>query len=237
MQLSFQYGTKNITFDVTYRKRKTIEISVEPPDIINVVAPLDTPEDIIIDKVKTKANWIVQKLFSFKDMEYRKIEREFVSGESFMYLGRNYSMQLFLSEGIKKPEVKLDRGKFYVTTPTKDEEIIHKAMEQWYRQKTREKVEERIKYYQHSFNKIPIDIKVKEQKKRWASCTSKNELLFNWRCVMAKSSAFDYIIVHEMCHMFYKNHSKEFWDLLVSIMPDYKGRKEWLKNYGVRMDI
>eukprot|EP00831_Metopus_contortus_P005866 TRINITY_DN12210_c0_g1_i4.p3 TRINITY_DN12210_c0_g1~~TRINITY_DN12210_c0_g1_i4.p3 ORF type:complete len:123 (+),score=27.65 TRINITY_DN12210_c0_g1_i4:169-537(+) len=94
-----------------------------------------------------------------------------------------------------------------------------------------------VKYYQKFFAKEPTDIRIKEQKKRWGSCTSKNELLFNWRCIMAKSNALDYIVVHEMCHMYHKDHSKEFWELVASVLPDFEVRKEWLRNYGVRMDL
>lgn len=237
MQLSIQYGTRTIEFDVTYKDRKTMEISVEPPDKVSVVAPLGTSEEIVEHKVRSRAAWIVQKLYTFKDMEYMRIHREFVNGESFMYLGRNYSLQININKDIKKPDVCLYQGKFHVSTPSKEENVIEHAMEQWYREKTLEKVLERIKYYQHFFKKKPAGIRVKEQQKRWASCTSKDELLFNWRCVMAPSHVFDYIVIHEMCHMYYKNHSQEFWDMLASVLPDYKRRKEWLKNYGVRMDL
>ena len=237
MKLGFQYGTKYIEYEIEYRKRKTLEISVEPPDKITVVAPLETPEDVIIKKAKSRAKWIIEQLYSFRNMNYQKINREFVNGESFMYLGRNHSLQIIIDEKLKKVEVKLYHGKFYVMAPSKDTVAVEKAMEQWYRQKTKEKIEERIKYYQPFFSKKPSNIKVKEQKKRWASCTTKDELLFNWRCAMAKSSVLDYIIVHEMCHMYHKNHSIEFWELIASIMPDYESRKVWLKNYGVRMDL
>lgn len=237
MKLEFQYGTTNIAFDVVFKNRKTIEIAVKPPDIITVTAPIGTKEEQIIEKAKGKGSWIIQKLYSFRHMNYQPINREFVNGESFMYLGRNYSMNIEIDSSLKKPEVKLFRGKFIVTLQNKDKEAIRKAMEQWYRVKTREIIEERVKYYQRFFTVNPSSIKVKEQKKRWGSCTSKNELLFNWRSIMAKSNALDYIIVHEMCHMVYKDHSKEFWELLASILPDYEVRKEWLRNYGVRMDL
>lgn len=237
MMLSFDYGTRKIEFALEYRTRKTMEIRVEPPNIINVVAPVNTPEAVVIEKVKSKSSWIVQKLFELKNMEYRKIKREFVNGESFMYLGRNYSLQIIDDDQIKKPEVKLYRGKFYVLANTREEQIIKKAMETWYRKKALEKIKEKVQYYQPYFAEKPANIKVKEQKKRWASCTSKNELLFNWRCVMAPSPVLDYIVVHEMCHMVHRNHSKEFWNLLSSIIPDYKIRKEWLKNNGIKLDL
>lgn len=237
MKLSFKYGTTNIAFNVEYKNRKTMGIAVEPPDIITVTAPIGTSEERIVETVKGKASWIIQKIYSYKHMHYVPINREFVNGESFMYLGRNYSLQIELDLSIKNIKVKLFRGKFIVTALNKNEEDIRKAMEVWYRDRAKEVIGLKIKYYQRFFSIVPTDIKVKEQKKRWGSCTSKNELLFNWRCIMAKANALDYIIVHEMCHMYHKDHSKEFWGLVASILPDYEIRKEWLKNYGVKMDL
>lgn len=237
MKLELQYGTTNIEFNVVFKNRRTMEIAVEPPDIITVSAPIGTKEEQIIEKVNSKGSWIIQKLYSFRHMNYQHIEREFVSGESFMYLGRNYSLQVNIDLNIKKPKVKLFRGKFIVTSKNKNEKDIRDAMELWYRHKGKEIITQRVKYYERFFHLRPTSIKIKEQKKRWGSCTSKNELLFNWRCIMARSNSLDYIIVHEMCHMIHKDHSKEFWELVASILPDYELRKEWLKNYGVRMDL
>ena len=237
MKLELMYGTTNIAFDVIFKNRKTMEIAVEPPNSITVTAPIGTKEEEILKKVESKGIWIIQKIYSFKHMQYRHIEREFVNGESFMYLGRNYSLQIEVDLTVKKSEVKLYRGKFIVKSSDKYEENIRKAIELWYRNKSEQIIGDRIKYYSRFFNEMPTAIKIKEQKKRWGSCTSKNELLFNWRCIMAKSNALDYIVVHEMCHMYHKNHSKEFWGLVASVLPDYEIRKEWLKNYGVRMDL
>ncbi|MFU7515782.1 M48 family metallopeptidase [Clostridium sp. HCS.1] len=238
MKLKVQYGTKELEFKVEFKNRDTMSISVEPPNDILVVAPIGTLEEDIKSIVKSRGRWIVQKLFEFRNIEAKRINREFVNGESFMYLGRNYSLQIHVDETLQNNfKVKLFRGKFHVYVKEKSDELIKEAMETWYREKTEEQVRKRIKYYQKFFEKKPSDIKVKEQKKRWASCTSKNELLFNWRCGMAKATAIDYIVVHEMCHMYYKNHSQEFWDLVASVMSDYESRKEWLRDYGIRMDL
>lgn len=237
MKLSFLYDTKNIEFDLEYRRRKTLQITVAAPDKVKIAAPLGMKQEEVIELVKSKADWIVHKLFVLSSSEYRPIKREFVNGESFMYLGRNYSLQIIDDNNVKKPQVKLCNEKLYITTPSKDGNIIKKALEEWYRERTFEKAQERIMYYQKYFNKKPTGIKVKEQKKRWASCTGKDEILFNWRCSMAIDDAFDYIVVHEMCHLYHKNHSKDFWNLVASIMPDFKQRREWLKKYGIMMDL
>lgn len=140
-----------------------------------------------IHKVKSRANWIVSKQYESKFVSDTKINREAVSGESYIYLGRNYYLDIVLVEDIENIEVKLFRGKFVVRTYTKNECLIKKAMENWYREKTLYKVKERVAYYKNYFKDEVKGIKVKEQKKRWASCTINNELIFNWRCIMAPS--------------------------------------------------
>lgn len=237
MKLGFDYGTQKIEFDVIYRKRKTLSIEIEAPNTITVIAPEHENQDRILETVKSKAKWITQKLFDIREMEYRKRQKEFVNGESFLYMGRNYSLQLKIDDSMKKPITRLFHGKFIITTSTKNQEVIKASLEEWYKQKALEKITERIEYYQSYFNQKPKSIKIKDQQKRWGSCNKNNELFFNWRCIMASAYVLDYIIVHEMCHMVHLNHSTDFWHLVGRVLPDYEKRKEWLKNYGIRMDL
>ena len=130
--LEINYGTKKIKFRVTYTNRKTMSISVEPPNDILVVAPNGTPEEDIKDIVKSRGSWIVQKLFEFRNIEAKKVNREFVNGESFMYLGRNYSLQIHIDETVQKNSlVKLFRGRFHVYVKENSDELIKEAMELW----------------------------------------------------------------------------------------------------------
>lgn len=238
MQMSFRYGTRIIQYDVAYSaKRSTLEISVEPPDLVHVVAPEGASDEVILNKVRSRAHWIIQRLFELRDMAFVPIKREMVSGESFLYLGRNYSMQVTVKTDAGPPTVGLINGKFQVTVATRDETIILRALEEWYKQKALEKISERIKLYESKLLVKPKKIRVKDQQKRWASCTSNGELLFNWKCVMAPSPVLDYIVVHEMAHLIEHSHSQKFWDIVASILPDYISRKEWLKNNGIRMTL
>ena len=236
MKLGFQYGTKYIDFNVLFKNRKTMSIEVEPSGEVNVISPLGVTENIILDKVKSKANWIVQRQYEVESINVHKINREAVNGESYLYLGRNYSLQI-KDINTKDIDVKLFRGKFIISTYTRNQDKIKLALEQWYREKTLLRVEERIKYFKQYFNIEPKEIRVKEQKKRWASCTLSNELLFNWRCSMAPANILDYIVLHEMVHMIYKDHSQEFWNKVAAIMPDYEVRKHWLRDNGIKLDI
>lgn len=237
MKLEFKYGTREISFNLIYRKRKTMSIEVEPSGEVNVISPIGVDKDVILEKIKSKASWIVQKQYEVKYVNDTRINREAVSGESYMYLGRNYSLDIVLDDSISDISVKLFRGKFVVRTYTKDEDAIKEALKNWYKEKTLLRLKERVSYYQSYFKDEVSGIKVKDQKKRWASCTVKNELLFNWRCIMSPSNVFDYIVVHEMCHMEIKDHSKGFWDRVCSVMSDYDLRRQWLKNNGIKMDL
>ena len=83
------------------------------------------------------------------------------------------------------------------------------------------------------YNKIYI----RDQKTRWGSCSSKGNLNFNWRLIMAPLFIMDYIVVHELAHLVHPNHSRDFWKLVKKIVPDYKEKKEWLKIYGNSLSI
>jgi len=237
MKLSTQYGNKKIDFEVIYRDRKTLEIRVEPPDSIQVISPQGLKDEVIKEKVKSKGKWIIKKLIDFKDTGYIPLEREFVNGESFMYLGRNYLLKINIDNDLKRPKVELLDGKLQIYSPTKDQGILKKALEKWYRKETERIITKRVEFYRHKFNIEPRQVKIKQQKRRWGSCTPKGDLLFNWRTVMAPSPVIDYIIVHELSHLVHKNHSSKFWKKVESILPDYKDRKKWLKDYGIRMDL
>lgn len=231
------YGNRTIEYAVRYSRRKTMEIGVEPPDLVTVVAPEGTTEEAIRALVQTKAKWIVEKLYDVSRIQHQKLNREYVNGESFLYLGRNHTMLIVEDRTLRRATVKLYQGKFRLETPDRDQKRLERAMERWYRTKARERIEDRIQYYQDYFPVHPSRLIIKDQKRRWASCTSKQELIFNWRVVMAPMPVLDYVVVHEMCHLLMRDHSKEFWNMLERILPDYQERREWLRQYGVRMEL
>jgi predicted metal-dependent hydrolase len=118
-----------------------------------------------------------------------------------------------------------------------DHEKMRRAMEKWYRKKADRIINDRVGVYIDKIGKEPKIVKVKEQKRRWGSCTSKGNLYFNWRCIMAPPPIIDYIVIHEMSHLVHPNHSKRFWQKVESILPDYKKRRKWLRDNGLRLDL
>lgn len=229
------HNDTKIEFMLQYSNRKTFEIRIDPTGMVVIKAPQNAKEEDIFKLLQSKEKWIKDRLWLFKKMEQMK--KKYMNGETFLYLGKNYPLQIVLDEGAKKSIVKLDEGEFIITTNTKDTKVLKAAMEKWYRTKALEKIIERINHFQRYFEVKPNGIRIKDQKTRWGSCSSKRNLNFNFRCIMAPESVIDYLIVHEMCHLIYMDHSKRFWNLVEDILPDYKERRMWLKNNEIKMRL
>jgi predicted metal-dependent hydrolase len=146
MKLSTQYGNKKIEFELEYRNRKTLAIQVKPTDNVLVLSPKGLSEHIIKEKVKSKGKWILKKLLDFKDIGYIPFKRGFADGEAFMYLGKNYLLQLFLNSSPTRLKVKLSDGILIIHAPTKDPAILKKLMERWYRKEAEKVILKRIEY-------------------------------------------------------------------------------------------
>lgn len=128
-----------------------------------------------------------------------------------------------------------------IETNNYDKEIVKGTLKYWYKLESEKIVQDRIDYlkkHNHTFNKlIPDTVKIKEQSKRWGSCTSSKKIYINSKISMARIDVIDYIIVHEFCHLVYMNHSKDFYNLVKSVMPSYKESELWLKENGYKLII
>lgn len=234
-----EYAGTVIKYTIEKRKRKTISIQINTNGDVKVVTPINVNREYISDIVLRKGKWILETREKVLKKLDTKVIRKIKDGSTFLFLGKEYPLHLIYDYSLKHIEVSLNEneGRFVIKANTEDEEKIKKSLEKWYRAKTMEIVLEKIKKYQDKFKDKVTEVKVKEQKRRWASCTYKNAILFNWRCSMAREDVVEYIVVHEMCHFDYKNHSKDFWDRVAEIIPDYKEKHEYLRKNGMNFYI
>jgi hypothetical protein len=234
-------GNREINYTIIRSNRKTVGLVVDLEKGVIIRAPRRLTNSQIKEVVKKKSSWIIKKL-----KEVRKIkpapEVNFISGEEIFYLGGKYRLKVMESDMIKKTRVKYYQGEFQIEAPpfldeTERRSSIRQEMVKWYKDQARVKIEERVRIYQDKMGVCYNKITVKEQKKRWGSCSSKGNLNFNWRLIMAPVSVIDYIVVHELAHLVHPNHSTDFWELVKAIIPDYKERQEWLKVNGNCLSI
>lgn len=238
---SYQYDSLKIEYNLIKSKRKTFTISVDSNGNIIVKAPSRLSDEKVLELVKEKSRWIKEKLLAVMEIESQRHCRHYVNGDTFNYLGTEYALQLLEDRSKKKLIVDLYDDKLLVTFPGQErimyEANIKDAIKKWYKQKAKIKILERVTYYEKYFSEKRGPVIVKEQKKRWGSCTKDGTLRFNWKIIMAPEPIIDYLVVHEMCHLRYMNHANEFWNLVESILPDYKSRKEWLRKYGALLEL
>lgn len=110
-------------------------------------------------------------------------------------------------------------------------------LEKRYRDAARQRLEERVAFYHARTGGLYTSVTVRDQKTRWGSCSSRGTLSFNYRLIFAPPQVLDYVVVHELCHLTHMNHSKDFWDKVASVMPEYKTYRLWLKEHGQELTL
>jgi len=226
-QLSLSYGNEEITFDVLPRKAKNshILVKVHPNGSVEVKAPILSSEHEIIEAVKKRLRWIYKQIRTFKSQRENTIPRQYISGETHYYLGRQY--QLKVLETSTTNQIKLLRGKLEVSLKHKAPKQVKQLLDNWYKQKAKVVFQRRLNMMLEKtiwVTQAP-PIRIQSMKTQWGSCSPQGRLVLNPNLVKAPNDCIDYVILHELCHLEEHNHSKQFYQLLGQVMPDWEGFK------------
>jgi predicted metal-dependent hydrolase len=212
-------------------RRKTIAIIVDRDGALVVRAPLKASTRQIQELVEKKEQWIRSKQEFVKTVYPSAKSKVYQDGEEFLYLGKSYPLRIV--DKIK-PAVILD-GYFYVDKKRlSNAELI---MTRWYKDQARQVLTARTSQFASLWLYHFGRIKITSANTRWGSCNSKGTLCFTWRLVMAPLPIIDYVVVHELVHLIHKNHRKEFWRQVETILPDYKQSIQWLKLNGAMLQL
>ena len=152
-----------------------------------------------------------------------------------LYRGREYRLVLRREPARKRIQVELEEDKLLISTPNTEPALIYKAIEKWYIGQAHMIFPVRVMHYLQFTGGEVKAIRIKDQKTRWWSCSSLHNLNFNWRLIMAPAEVLDYVVVHELCHLTHMNHSRDFWNMVEEVMPDYRVHRKWLKDNGNRL--
>lgn len=228
---SVQYGGHRIDFAIVRRERTTLEIAVEPDATVVVAAPQDASLVAIEQKVRKRAAWIRRQQRYFIQFLPRTPDRQYVAGETHLYLGRQYRLKVVPHV---QAAVKLARGFIVVQTHKPERtEVTRELVEKWYRERAHAKFAERLELNLLRFP-VPHDFRpkgliVRQLRQRWGSMSPSRRLLLNRRLIEAPIDAIDYVITHELCHIAIPHHGPAFFELLDRILPDWRKRKERLE--------
>ena len=235
-----QYGNRRISFRIERSNRKkTLGIYISPKTGVVVRSPRFLKVDKILEIVKKRARWIIEKQELVRNQGHLGSVKEFVSGESFPYLGKQYRLKVMKSAS-KEEKCKLINGRFLVEVnwELKGQGIkrtLKKTLINWYLQRAEEKIPERVKLYAPKIGKWPQRVEIKNHKRQWGSCSHSGIVRFNWKIIMAPVTILDYVIVHELCHLIHQHHSSQFWQKVQTIIPDYAKRRDKLRQYSLQI--
>ena len=223
--MNFDFPFETIRTD----RVKSASIDVED-NLVKVTVPKNLSDERIEELIKGRILWIKQKLALQASAIVSK-PKEYVDGEAFSYLGRNYRLKC--AKGLEE-SVKLKSGYLNVTTKNgkRNSEHLKAVVEQWYRTKALSRLIDKTRRYSAILKVEPTSINLKDYKAMWGSCSPKGVVSYNWRIILAPHKIVDYIVVHELCHLIEPNHSSKYWKQVRSVIPDYENSKEWLKNNG-----
>ncbi|MEM7017752.1 MAG: SprT family zinc-dependent metalloprotease [Pseudomonadota bacterium] len=214
------------------KRKKTFQIQVNY-DQVALLSPRAASKKQLENLITSRTAWIQKKLAQ-QDTRPRPVEHQFEAGEQFLFLGETYTLQLYTGA---KQVGRQSGSVIAVTIPkrvTQRAEYIKQTLIDWYKQMALEILQTRTGHYAKQLGVTPQSLKVRTFKSRWGSCSSKGELLFNWKLVMTNEWIIDYVVVHELCHLLHHNHSPDFWQCVAQAQPDFRQRKQWLnKNSGL----
>jgi len=215
-----QFGSRTIDFRLEYSDRKSLGITVTPEMEVLVKAPTDTSMDKVKEKIRKKAPWIIKQQSFFLSFQPKTSQRKYISGETHLYLGRQYRLQIIIA---KEESVKL-KGKFIEVTAG-EKSRRKDLLNDWYLQHAPTKFHSIAaplidKFKKHKVE--PSSIVLRNMPTRWGSCTPKGKIILNPELIKAPKGCIEYVIIHELCHLIHHDHTQKFLDLQNKEMKDWE---------------
>ncbi len=220
-----------LDYRIVYSRRRTLSLSVERDASVVVRAPEGTSAEKIRQAVEARKLWLFQKINHEQKYPPNRQRKEFVSGETIAYLGRNYRLEI-----TERPVTGVQfHWRFIISRENQPQAA--KLFRGWYIERAHERIPFRARYFAEAmgvrFNRVLIsDLKV-----RWGSCTPRANLNFNWRIMRAPANVIDYLVVHELAHLLEPNHTSRYWNIVAVQVPHFERAKEWLREHGGFLEV
>ena len=207
-------------------KRRTLSLSINENAELIVRAPNQISNKKIEEFIIEKSKWINKN----KNLMQSRINEMNDSDSDYLFLGNIYP----LIKVYENPN-KIDFNGTEFITSIENQDKFKASLKSWYKIKFKEIAIPRLNYFSDKYNLKINQVRFKNQKTLWGSCSSKNNINLNYLLVMAPMIVIDYVIIHELVHTVHKNHSENFWNAVEAIMPDYKKAKKWLNKNGYKL--
>ncbi|MCH4072649.1 M48 family metallopeptidase [Pseudoramibacter sp.] len=212
-------------------RRKTIAVQVKKDGTVEVKAPNTMAQSDIDRFVEEKSEWISKR----KQQAELARNFEIKDGSWITVFGVEIPV-LAVPDGQFefKRAVKLDHS--LMTIPEEaDQNTIKREIIKIYKDLAEEIIFQRVAWYEQRMQLYPSKVRISNASRRWGSCSSKKSINFSWKLAMADGKAIDSVVVHELCHLRYMNHSKSFWQLVAQYCPDYQEQRAKLNQLSEKL--
>ncbi|MDO5294895.1 MAG: SprT family zinc-dependent metalloprotease [bacterium] len=216
---------KRIPYTIKRSNRKSIGIEVTYEGRVIIKAPGSISVDKIEQLLYKKKDWLLGTLASCESRETVRQQGE------LLYLGKPFEIKVEEQKKIRI-EIQVEDGAIIVKKPVGYNVDIHKVLENWLRRQAAAVIQEKVEQYSRLLGVTYQNITIKDQKTRWGSCSSRGNLNFNYRLIMAPAEVLDYVVIHELAHRIHMNHSKDFWQTVEKVCPRYREHRSWLQEFG-----
>lgn len=214
-------------------RRKTIQLKLTAYDQIEISVPAGARNLNIEKMLFEKANWIISQSARLKTLSEISINSSIVDGAELLFLGKTYTLQVIKQETMPSYIELLDDNILLNITSSLDRNnSINAVLMNWYTKKAAQVLEDRTHYWSKLLAVNPLKLNLKDQKTRWGSCSSRGTINYNWRIIMAPPDVIDYLVIHELSHLIFPNHSQKFWQVVAKHCPYFQEHRAWLKNNG-----
>lgn len=210
--------------------RRSLSITISQKGEVIVHAPKRLSLDRVMLFLNEKSSWIKEKqeMILSKNLAFKEV----LDYEKFLFLGKKYLK--YEMQGVKK--IELTQSCLLCPKGLTNNETLSKVA-RWYMRTAKNVLAERLEYLADLMQLDYSAFKVSNSKNRWGSCDSKNVIKINFRLVMLPHKIIDYVLIHELSHLVEFNHSKKFYKVIESIMPDYQKYRKELKEYTAILQL
>ena len=238
MPLSLKLG--NII--IPYEERKSIRIKRisirSTAEKVRVSAPARASKRDIQAFIDKNRDWILENWLKIQENVVRPARKYYQTGVVIPFLGKDIELRIreirqkMISARYLKEECALEVSLPQGLGEEQKQEVIREILEKWLKSKARSIFIQKLDSWSGLMGVNYNQFRLKEQKTRWGSCSSLGNINLNWRAVMAPELVVDYLVIHELAHLKYMNHSQEFWEYVAGFAPQHRTCRKWLRDNG-----
>lgn len=235
MQRTVRTRAGTIDYELIQTQRKNMELRVLWDGKLRLFTPrraaLKSADAFVIER----AEWIKNTRETMLHCaSQRAQEHPVADGAALLFEGRPTTLSVRQAQ---RNRIQFEDQTIWVSATKTDPDSVRAQLQHWFSQQARMRILERLDFFVPQVGRSPARVAIKAQRTRWGSCSRANNLNFNWKLIMAPPEALDYVVVHELCHLYEFNHSDKFWARVMSHQRDYLVWRAWLKEHGKLLEI